>query len=352
MTSAFSFSTQQHQSLDNTNSQSRTATKLYSTRQDFNSNNNNKQKPLQSLERRNFLTTTASALVGSSVGFSGGSLWPAHAQASAATIASLLFAKRLEQDKLVLPDPSYASELNGVDNTYFPSFLAGTWNVTQTLVNVKTPLGLKFAGGPNGDENIARETMAQASQQLNKGVHLQLRYIPTKWGVAEDRLFNTRQRLNAFAGKAVVAAVDYANVGGSNRASVLAMGGKETDPLQTTVVRFKGPAAQKSFVVSHGGDALPILSSDGALVWSGYELQRSIFALTNQNTAPPITTDSELIWQFRTDEGGGDDRDVNHVQGKFRIAGYLNAQSDKLYFEAGKKAVTLQDYTLDMYKIS
>jgi hypothetical protein len=81
-------------------------------------------------------------------------------------------------------------------------------------VDVKTPLGLKFAGGPNGDESIARETMAQASQQLQKGVSLQLRYIPTKWGVAEDRLFNTRQRLNAFAGKSVVAGVDYANVGG------------------------------------------------------------------------------------------------------------------------------------------
>ena len=160
--------------------------------------------------------------------------------------------------------------------------------------------------------------------------------------------------MNAFANKTVVAAVDYANVGGSNRAAVLVRGGRDTDPLQTTFTRFKGPAAQKSFVVSHGGDALPIVvtDDDSALVWSGYELQRSIFALTNQNTAPPITTDSELIWQFRTDQGSGGDSDVNHVQGKFRTAGYLNAQSDKLYFEAGKKAVTLQDYTLDMYKIS
>jgi hypothetical protein len=219
--------------------------------------------------------------------------------------------------------------------------LAGTWDVTQILRQVKSPLGLKFAGGPNGDESIARETMEQSQQQIDKPVKLQLRYIPTKWGVAEDRLFNTKQRLNAFAGKSVVATVDYANVGGSNRHSVLALGGTENDPLQTTVTRFKGPAAQKSFVVSHGGDPVNTASDE----WAGYELQRSIFALTNQNTAPPITTDSELIWSFRK-------LDDNHVQGRFRIAGYLNAQNDKLYFEAGKRAVTLQDYTLDMVKVS
>ena len=201
------------------------------------------------------------------------------ANGSPASASSSNIGQRMEEDKLVIPPPSYASELNGVDNTYFPSYMAGTWNVTQTLVDVKTPLGLKFAGGPNGDLEIAKASLAQSTQQVNRPVQLQLRYIPTKWGVAEDRLFNTRQRLNAFAGKTVVATVDYANVGGSNRQSVLALGGQETDPLQTTVVRFKGPAAQKSFIVSHGGDPLSQTEED----WAGYELQRAIFALTNQN---------------------------------------------------------------------
>ncbi|CAB9498103.1 expressed unknown protein [Seminavis robusta] len=263
---------------------------------------------------------------------------------SAATSTS--YSERLEQDKLNLPAPSYASELNGVDNTYFPPFLAGTWNVTQTLVSVKTPLGIQFAGGPNGDIQIAQSSIDQMiTQQLDKPVQLQLRYIPTKWGVAEDRLFNTRQRLDAFAGRAVVASVEYANVGGSNRASVLAMGGQDTDPLQTTMIRFKGPAAQKTFVVSHGSSSTSSLSDSS--VWSGYELQRSIFALTNQNTAPPITTDSELIWEFQPTTTSD-----TIVQGRLRIAEYLNAQNDKLYFEAGKRAVTLQDYTLVMTKVS
>jgi len=253
--------------------------------------------------------------------------------------AASSIASKLEKDVLSIPAPSYASELNGVDNLYFPSWLAGEWEVTQTLVDTSTPLGLKFLGGPNGVEQIARDTMAEARKNIGKPVSLRLRFIPTKWGVAEDRLFNAKQRLDVFAGKSVVANVEYANVGGSNRPSVLAMGGTEQDPLQTTIVRFKGPAAQKTFVVSHGTEAL----SDSQ--WAGFELDRSIFQLTNQSTAPPLTTDSELIWFF-------EQKSKDHVQGKLRIAGYLNPQSDTLYFEARNRAVSLQDYTLDMKRVS
>lgn len=246
-------------------------------------------------------------------------------------------AERIGSDILNMPPPSYASELNGVDNLYFPSFMEGEWQVTQTLTDVKTPLGLKFVGGPNGSEKIATDTMTEARQKVGVPVELRLRYIKTRWGVAEDRLFNSKQRLDSFAGKSVVAAVDYANVGGSNRPSVMALGGTENDPLQTTIVRFKGPAAQKTFVTSHGEEKLD------SQKWAGYELNRSIFALTNQNTAPPLTTDQELIWVLEK-------LDDNHIVGKFRIAGYLNAQSDTLYFDARNRAVSLQDYTMDFRK--
>mmetsp|Transcript_22202 Transcript_22202/g.28717 ORF Transcript_22202/g.28717 Transcript_22202/m.28717 type:complete len:317 (-) Transcript_22202:16-966(-) len=244
-------------------------------------------------------------------------------------------ASRLKIDDLNLPAPSYASEFKGVDNTYFPPFLEGEWDITQTLVDTSAPLGLKYIGGPNGVVSIAEASMEQARSNIGKPVEVRLRYLRTKWGVAEDRLFNYEERLNSFARKKVVASVAYADVGGSNRQSVLTMGGTEKDPLQTVLVYFKGPAAEKSFVVSHGGDNL------GSDSWAGYELQRSIFALTNQNTAPPITTDSEYIWKF-------DKLDDDHIQGKLRIAGYLNANSDTLYFDARNRAVSLQDYTLDM----
>ena len=258
--------------------------------------------------------------------------------ASSSTISS-----RFENDMLTIPPPSYASEFNGIDNTYYPSFLAGEWDVTQTLMSASAPLGLKYMGGPNGVVSIAQASLDQTKSQIGIPVKLKLRYVPTKWGVAEDRLYNTQERLNSFAGKAVVAQTAYADVGGSNRASVVAMGGGKDDPLQTTLVYFKGPAAQKSFVVSHGEDKIKS-KSESELTWSGYELQRSIFALTNQSTAPPITTDSEYIWEFTK-------LDSNHVQGRLRIAGYLNAQSDTLFFEARNRAVSLQDYTLDMKRV-
>jgi hypothetical protein len=249
--------------------------------------------------------------------------------------ASTSIASRLEKDTLNFPPPSKASKLKGVDNLYFPSFLQGEWDVTQTLVDASTPLGLKFIGGPNGLESIAKASIDQVRSEIGVPVKLRLQYLPTKWGIAEDRLFNTQERLNAFAGKRVVASCSYADVGDSNRKSMLAMGGTEQDPLMTTLVFYRGPAAQKVFVFSHDGE------TTGENSWAGYEVQRSIFALTNTNTAPPITTDSEYIWTF-------DRLDEDHVQGKLRIAGYLNPQSDTLYFDARNRAVSLQDYNLDM----
>lgn len=200
-------------------------------------------------------------------------------------IAAKTIARRLQDDILQQPPiSSTPSERNGVDNTYYPDFLQGTWAVRQTLVNISTPLGLAYVGGPNGIESIAEKSMAESRQRLGKPVELQLRYLPTKFGVAEDRLFNTQQRLDAFAGRKVVSNINYADVGASNRAAVVAMGGTDQDPLQTVFVRFKGPAAQKTFVTSHGGHFLSPKS------WVGFEGQRSIFALTNENTAPPIFT--------------------------------------------------------------
>jgi hypothetical protein len=106
------------------------------------------------------------------------------------------------------------------------------------------------------------------------------------------------------------------------------------------VTRFKGPAAQKSFLIGHGEDVKADKCGDK---FASYEVLRSIFALTNTNTAPPVTTDTELIWLFEKI----DDR---HVNAKLRMASYLNAQSDKLYFEAKNQAVSFADYELKLTK--
>jgi hypothetical protein len=269
-------------------------------------------------------------------------------------IASTTDTDRLEDrfEQSLLKQPSLtgvttpSSTLYGVDNLYYPDFMAGAWEVTQTLVNVETPIGLVYLGGPNGSLEIAEKSMAETKRQLNVPVSLELRYSKTKWGVAEDRVWNTPERLNKFAGRTVVAATSYANVGASNRAAVLALGGTENDPLQTVYVRFKGPAAQKSFMTFHRTTNENTKDSS-TMTWYGSEGQRSIFALTNESTAPPIFTDSELLWKLERVDADND----SHVRGRLRIVGYLNALSDKLYFDARNRAVSIQDYTLDMKRI-
>lgn len=117
-------------------------------------------------DRRNFLSqtiktaaTTAASVV----------LVTRPSPSFAATASSSgKIASRLEPGAtLVLPQPSYASELNGIDNTYYPDWLAGEWDVTQTLVDAQTPLGLKFVGGPNGLIDIAEKTMTEAKSKVS-----------------------------------------------------------------------------------------------------------------------------------------------------------------------------------------
>jgi len=248
---------------------------------------------------------------------------------------------QMNNEIITMPPPGRASEFQGVDNMYFPSWLEGEWEVTQTLVETSTPLGLKFIGGPAASLDIAAKSFEEQRSKIGIPVSLRLRWVKTKWGVCEDRLFNIRQRLDNFAGRKVVASVLYADVGGSNRASVLALGGTEADPLQTTLCYYKGPAAQKVFMLGHGDESL----SDDGNQWAGFETSRSIFALTNKSTAPPVTTDSESIWTFER-------IDNDTVKGRLRLADFLNAQSDTLYFEARNRAVSLSDYTLELKRVA
>lgn len=257
------------------------------------------------------------------------------AYASDTSTSSSSIADRFKSDILTAPPITAGTKLTGHENLYFPSWMEGEWDATQTLVSTKTPLGLKYLGGPQGSLDVAQKTMDEQAKRINESVNLKLRFVNTNFGVVEDRAFNLKSRLDSFAGKSVVASVEYADVRESNRASILAAGGKDADPLTTTLVYFKGPAAQKTFVISHGQDPL---ESD---TWSGYELDRSIFALTNQSLQPPLTTDSEVIYSFQRVSS-------DKVEGKLRLAAYLNPQADQLYFETKNRAVSLNDYTLQL----
>lgn len=284
---------------------------------------------LSCFERRRFLETTAAL---SSISTS--LVSPANAADSASLIAD-----RLDTDIITTPSITAGSKNSGHENLYFPDWLEGDWDATQTLMSTKAPLGLKYIGGPSGDTEIARKTMDEQAKRIGEAVRLKLRFVSTKWGVVEDRAFNLRSRIDAFAGKQVVASVNYADVRESNRESVLKAGGAESDPLTTTLVYFKGPAAQKQFIISYGSNAL---EEDE---WAGYELQRSIFALTNNSIAPPVTTDTEAIYKFKR-------LTSDTVEGQLRLAAYLNPQNDKLFFETKSRAVSVTDYTLTLRRSS
>lgn len=294
------------------------------------------QKNNDQITRRQFAFDVPSSSLSSAAVLSVASSFSRPANA-APVISPPSLVDRFESDILNAPPVTAGTRNTGHDNLFFPEWLEGEWNAVQTLVSTKAPLGLAFIGGPMGSIDVAQATMSEQQKRAGEAVNLQLRFVRTKFGVVEDRTFNLRSRLNSFAGKNVVASVEYADVRESNRASVVAAGGKETDPLTTTLVYFKGPAAQKTFVVSHGEQEL---SSES---WAGYEVDRSIFALTNTNTAPPVTTDSEVLYEFKRI---GNDR----IEGKLRLAGYLNPQSDKLYFDAKNRAVSLTDYTISLRK--
>jgi hypothetical protein len=259
-----------------------------------------------------------------------------------ATAVTKHLSKRLDETLLKQPPVQAGKSTKETEHTIFPDWLEGNWDVHQTLTDVQAPLGLAYIGGPNGIESIAAQSLAESQKRIGEPVQLRVSYPKTTSGVVtEDRVYNAASRLNAFAGKKVVATVGYADVAASNRAAVLAAGGTALEPLQTVVVRFKGPAAQKTFVTSYDSEYL----DDAHTHWVGTEGQRSIFALTNESTAPPIFTDSESIWEFQLLEPG-------HVRGRLRIVGYLNTQKDKLYFDARNRAVSIQDYTLDMQRTS
>lgn len=288
--------------------------------------------PSGNVNRRQFARTSSDAAASAAAILAGATSVPS---AGAEVSSTSAIADRFDSDILTSPPITAGTRYTGHENLYFPSWMEGEWDATQTLVSTKTPLGLKFVGGPQGSLEVAQKTMNEQTKRLNESVSLKLRFVKTPFGVVEDRAYNLRSRLDSFAGKNVVASVSYADVRESNRASVLAAGGSESDPLTTTLVYFKGPAAQKTFVISHGQD--PLDSEE----WSGYELDRSIFALTNQSTAPPVTTDTEAIYSFK--RVGSDE-----VKGRLRLAGYLNPQGDQLYFDAKNRAVSLNDYKLSL----
>jgi hypothetical protein len=301
------------------------------------------------LQRRPLLRQVGCGLIaGSKFGQQGSSTWEETSSETAWAVSPAdiflprsnggVIKSRFSDDILVQLPPT-----KGMPS--YPSFLEGEWDVTQTLTSCSAPFGPAFMGGPNGDTNIGQASLDEANAKRNIPISFRLRYRRTDAATSasridEDRPFNTRQRLDAFAGRPVVASTFYTRDPITNRDNT------------AVLVQYKGPAAQKIFVT--GFDREDANDNNNDIIGSSLccwcsERQRSLFALTNASTAPPISTDSELLWQFQQQRSTSpnEDDDGMMVRAKLRIAGFLNP-NDRLYFEAKRRAVTLQDYTLEL----
>ena len=78
-------------------------------------------------------------------------------------------ASRFDSDALEQPKVDQGrSEFSGVANLYYPDWMAGTWDVVQTLKRAEAPLGLKFIGGPRGDLAIAQKSLDEQRSRIGQ----------------------------------------------------------------------------------------------------------------------------------------------------------------------------------------
>ena len=247
---------------------------------------------------------------------------------------------RSRLDAPIVKEPSAAP---GGGEPALPAWLEGTWRCEQTLTRFTTPLGVAFIGAPGRPISEAEASAAQTRAQLNVPVSLPLRWIKGRDGsIVEDRPFNVKSRLDAFAGRSVVR--DAEACAATSSFDVLA--GR---PLACTLVDFKGPVSQKVLVNS----ARSAMSSDGgvpsdAVVLS--EFVRSIFARKlapgDTRNFPPITTDTETVLELAPSTSAPS----SVLVGRLRLISYLQPL-DPLYFEAAQRSVSVSDYSLRLERM-
>ena len=224
----------------------------------------------------------------------------------------------------------------GPDDFYFPPWMEGRWKVEQTLESYAAPLGKPYLA--NGQSAVAEKTLAEQQKQLGKPVTFELRYIRTQRNnIVEDRAFNTRAKLDAFAGRDVVKSVEYVDVPDNTRESAIQGGNGPDDPLRTVVVNFKG-AVQKIFIT-----ALQFETAAEGNIWRGLASTRTLFAAPGAGYNP-LTVDEEVATALRRSATG-------EITGRLRLLGFLNP-NDQLFFKAGNRAVSIADYSLKFSPIN
>ena len=237
--------------------------------------------------------------------------------------------------RLEAPSVQQVGESPMRERPLLPAWMAGRWQCEQTLQRFTTPLGVQYIGAPGRPISEAEASAAETRSQIGKPVSLELRFRAVPGGAVEERDYNARSRLDAFAGREVVRA-----------SQTCAAAGVDSPGLDCTLVDFKGPVSQKQ-IVNSLRIALPPGEQPGFV---STDFTRAIFARKmvqgDTRNFPPITTDAETIISLAP-EGAG----AEVLRGKLRLVSYLQPY-DPLYFAAGRAGVSISDYSLTLKRLA
>eukprot|EP00419_Tripos_fusus_P007937 CAMPEP_0172678288 /NCGR_PEP_ID=MMETSP1074-20121228/15294_1 /TAXON_ID=2916 /ORGANISM="Ceratium fusus, Strain PA161109" /LENGTH=333 /DNA_ID=CAMNT_0013496299 /DNA_START=24 /DNA_END=1025 /DNA_ORIENTATION=- len=279
--------------------------------------------PLDTVPRRMLIVTTSASMLGSLAG-------------QQPAVAEDL--KRRLSEKILDKLPSGFIAPWGPRDLYYPTWMQGNWHVQAVQTDYLAPMGLQYVGNSGSTPGMAVQTLKEQQSRLGEKSEYDLAYMLSKSKhVLEDRKFNSAARINAYAGRKVVKRVEYADVPGNTREDALKNGDGPEDPLLTTLVYFKG-GAQKVFVLGFQSE-----EQDSGNVWRGSQSVRTLFAAPGTG-ANPLVVDEEVLTELRRQPNGS-------VDARVRLIGYLNP-NDPLFFQAGNKAVTIADYSLQFSRLA
>ena len=145
-------------------------------------------------------------------------------------------------------------------------WLVGRWSCEQTLQRYSTPQGVQYIGAAGRPLVEAEASAAQTRQQIGVPVNLELRWRASPGGAVEDRAYNVRSRLDAFAGRRVV-----------RQGRTCADAGVDSPGVACSFIDFTGPIAQKT-IVNAVRVAAPASTAEGGGTFISSELTRTILA--------------------------------------------------------------------------
>ncbi|KAI8467836.1 MAG: hypothetical protein J3K34DRAFT_523389 [Monoraphidium minutum] len=201
----------------------------------------------------------------------------------------------------------------------YPPWMEGTWAVAAKFAGAEFPLGPRVVG--RATPGALKASMAVALPDVGAGMERALAF--------EQRVFNTRQVMDAFLGYAAVTAVTYAPLDNPTRMAVVWATPRKDAERQSSDLR------KAEIFINNRGAA----GGGGGEPFCCFEQQ------VTQAKQQGAIGDYAVWWEFRPEGAGGGEGGAapRRLAVRQRVAAYLQPQ-DPLYFQAGSRAVAVYDY--------